>query len=280
MMHMKRALVLHKTLHYLILAVFLAAALIPIYWMINTSFKQNAEIYRINPTLWPEKFDFAAGYEKLLHSDFPKQLRNSFYVSMTVSVVSVLISFHAAYAIARMNFAGRRFGSRFILYCYLLPSSIMFIPMYMVVTKLGLSDSLLGLIVVYPTFVIPYATWILTAYLQSISKDIEQSAIVDGCTRIGAMYRIVFPLASPGIVSTFIFSFTMCWSEFLYSLVIITSRDHKTMTVGLADLIVTDIYPWAALSAGAVFSTIPVLLLFVLASRYVTTGLTAGGVKA
>lgn len=279
MKRLKTNVVWQKIVTYAVLAILLTAALVPIYWMLNTSFKQNAEIYRMTPTLWPAKFDFSSGYAKLLNSDFLIQLKNSFTVSMSVSVISVLISFHAAYAIARMNFTGRRFGSRFILYCYLMPSSIMFIPLYMVVTKIGLADTLFGLIFIYPTFVIPYATWILTAYLQSISKEIEQSAIVDGCTRIGAMYRIVFPLASPGIMSTFIFSFTLCWSEFLYSLVMITSPGNKTITVGLSDLIVTDVYPWAALSAGAIFSTVPILVLFLIASKYVTTGLTAGGVK-
>ena len=276
---MNKERVMQSYTTYIVLAAMLTFALFPLYWMINTSFKSDMEIYRLTPTFWPHKIDLTSGYLKLFETNYFIHMKNSLVVSLSVSVISVFISLLAAYAIAKMKFHGRKIGSRFILYCYLLPGSVMFIPLYQVVSTVGLLDSFLGLIFIYPTFVIPYATWILISYLKTISTEIEESAIVDGCTRTGVLFRIVLPLAMPGVMSTLIFSFMLCWSEFLYSLVMINTDSQKTVSVGLSSLIFGDVYPWATLSAGAVLTTIPIVLIFSLGSRYVQSGLTEGAVK-
>ena len=156
---------------------------------------------------------------------------------------------------------------------------VMFIPFYLLISRIGLTNSLFGLMLVYPTFTIPYATWILTSYFKTIPVEIEEASLIDGCSRVETMSRIFFPLASPGIISTMIFSFTLCWSEYLYALVFVTDSWNKTITVGLADLIFEDILEWGQLMGGAVIAAVPVVLLYMIASSGVVSGLTEGGVK-
>ena len=136
-----------------------------------------------------------------------------------------------------------------------------------------------ALYLIYPTFVIPYATWMLISYFKSIPKELEEAALIDGCTRVETLQKIIFPLALPGIMSTVIFSFTLCWSEFLYAFVIISDDLQKTVTLGLADLIVDDLYAWGPLMGGAAISTIPVIILYMFSSSFMVTGNAAGGVK-
>ncbi|MFC5702760.1 carbohydrate ABC transporter permease [Cohnella faecalis] len=263
---------------YIVLFALLIFAIFPVYWMLNTSFKSNAEIYRAIPSYWPSNFDFS-GYVKLFKGDFVIQLTNSFVISALVSVGSLFVSVLAAFALSRLNFRFRNFFSRSILYAYLIPKSVMYIPLYIFVSLLGLNNSILGLGVIYPTFVIPYATWMLVAHMKSIPVEIEEAAIVDGSSRLGAMFRVVLPLAWPGIITTLIFSFTLCWSEYLYALVIITKEHSKTITLGLASLIVEDVYPWGTLTAGAIIASIPVIILYFVGSRFMVSGATDGSVK-
>lgn len=149
----------------------------------------------------------------------------------------------------------------------------------MLVSKVGLSNTITGLMLIYPTFTLPYAAWMLIPYIRSIPYDIEEAAIVDGCNRIGSMYKIVFPLAIPGIVSTFIFTFALCWGEYLYSLVNINSTEMKTFPVIISNLIYGDIYPWGQIMAGGILAGIPILVVYMLASNFLVGGTTAGGVK-
>jgi multiple sugar transport system permease protein len=155
----------------------------------------------------------------------------------------------------------------------------MYIPLYIVTTNMGLRDSLWGLLLVYPTFTLPYATWMLISYFKKIPKELEEAAIVDGESKFGSMVKIVFPLAAPGIVATMIFAFTLCWSEYLYALVIITSSAKQTISLGLYDLIVDDLYAWGPLMGGSIFAAVPVIFLYFFASNYLVKGLAEGGVK-
>lgn len=275
----KRNRAVKKIILYVILAVFVIAALFPIYWMLNTSLKPNNEIYNLIPTFFPKKISLD-GYKRLFFkTGFFTHMKNSIMVSSVTSVVSVFFSMLAAYAIARFRFRGKNLISRGIIYSYLMPRSVMYIPLYLFVVQVGLNNSLGALYLIYPTFVIPYATWMLISYFKSIPKELEDAAMIDGCTRIGTLRRIIFPLSLPGIMSTIIFSFTLCWSEYLYAFVIISDDLQKTITLGLSDLIVDDLYAWGALMGGAAISTIPVVLLYMFSSGYLVTGNVAGGVK-
>ena len=204
---------------------------------------------------------------------------NSLFVSLIVSFGSIAISMPAAYAIARIKFSGRKKISKGILISYLMPRTVLFIPLYLLVTKIGLSNSLWGLVLVYPTITIPYATWMMISYFQSIPYDIEEAAIIDGCSRVQAMWKVCFPLAKPGIVSTLIFSYTLCWSEYLYALVIINDSDYKTIPLALADMVVGDVYAWGPLMGGSLIASIPVVIIYLISNRNLVGGLTAGGVK-
>ena len=268
-----------KFVTYAVAAVLIIFCLFPIYWMLITSLKTSTEIYKIIPTFWPKKLTFEGYYELFVEKGFLKNVWNSLLVSLIVSFGSIAVSMPAAYAIARIKFKGRKNISKGILISYLMPRTVLFIPLYLLVTKIGLSNSLWGLILVYPTITIPYATWMMISYFQSIPYDIEEAAIIDGCSRTQAMLKVCFPLAKPGIVSTLIFSYTLCWSEYLYALVIINKADYKTIPFALADMVVGDVYAWGPLMGGSLIASIPVIIIYLISNRNLVGGLTAGGVK-
>ncbi|MCA9910331.1 MAG: carbohydrate ABC transporter permease, partial [Anaerolineae bacterium] len=256
----------------------LIISLFPVYWIIITSFKANSEIFSLVPSMFPQQ-PTLDGYNELLNnSDFLYWLEHSAVISLVVASVSVAFSAVAAYGLARFRFRGRGAIGVLILIAYLMPPTLLFIPLYSMVTSLGLSGSLLSLMLIYPTLTVPYATWVLTTYFRGLSPEFEEAAIVDGCSRLQSFWRITVPLASPGIVSTFIFSFTLCWSEYLYALVI-ADRSTLTVPVGLSSFIVADVFRWNVIMAGAVITSIPIIVLYTLASKYIVSGLTLGGLK-
>ncbi len=231
------------------------------------------------PTIWPAKFTWDSYTDLLVNRKYFINIINSFIVSAVVSVGSVFISALAAYAFARLKFRGKRALSNSILYAYLMPKSVLFIPLYVLVSYMGLSNNLMGLVAIYPTFTIPYITWMLMSYFRTIPVALEEAAEIDGCGRLRTMFSVVFPLASPGIAATGIFSFTLCWSEYMYSLVIITKTSLKTLTLALSDMVVADVYAWGPLMAGSIVATIPVVLIYLGMSKNMVSGLTLGGVK-
>lgn len=255
-------------------------ALFPVYWTLNTSLKTQAEIYTMRPSLWPKEPSLAA-YRKLLFEsqDFLRSVLNSLLVSSVVAVLSVAVSSMAAYAFARVRFKGRYVLGNSILYAYLMPRSVLFIPLYVLVANMNLQNTLGGLMWIYPTFTIPYATWMLKSYFSSIPPALEEAAEIDGAGPWRTMLQVIFPLATPGIASTAIFAFTLCWSEYQYALVTVTQAKVKTLTLALSDMVVADVYAWGPLMAGSIIATLPVMLLYICASRYVVSGLTVGSVK-
>lgn len=270
---------LMKVLHRITIVSFLIVALFPVYWMLNTSLKTQGEIYNKTPTLLVNKPTLDNFAYLIFKTDFLIGLRNSLLVAVVVTLFSILIAYPAAYTIARMKFRGREVLSKTILLCYLLPASVLYIPLYIFVSRVGLTDNIAGLMLIYPTFTLPYVSWILIPHISSIPYDIEEAAIVDGCSRVGIMYKIIFPLAIPGIVSTAIFAFAMCWGEYLYALVNVTGTQMKTFPLVIAGLIYGDLYPWGQIMAGAIIGCIPILILYMLASRFLAGGATDGGVK-
>ncbi|OXM85417.1 carbohydrate ABC transporter permease [Paenibacillus rigui] len=264
---------------YATLIVLLIFALFPLYWMLNTSFKSQAEIYSMTPSFWPKHFGWGA-YDKLVNEkNFLTNVKNSVWVSLLVSFVSIVISMLAAYAISKLHFKGRGIVSKGILYAYLMPRAVLFIPLYMLVSGIGLNDSIYGLMLIYPTITVPYATWMLISYFKSIPTEIEEAAMIDGCTRLRTMLSIIFPLSAPGIAATFIFAFTLCWSEYLYALVVVTKSADKTITLGLSDMIVGDVFAWGPLMGGSILASIPVIIMYLFTSKFMVSGMTVGGVK-
>jgi multiple sugar transport system permease protein len=262
-------------------ALCLAALLVlfPIYWMAITSLKLPREIFRV-PSLWPQTVTLN-NYRILLEDKgFLINIRNSFVVALTVTVISVFISSLAAYSMVRFRYRFRSLFGRLILFAYLTPTSLLFIPLSILMARLRLGNSLQGLILVYLTFSLPVSTWLLQGYFRGVPRELEEQGMIDGLTRLGALFRIVLPLSAPGLAAVSIFTFTGAWNELLLALVLITSESQRTAPLGLNYLITSDVLPWGPLMAGAVLSSLPLILLYFLAPRFMVQGMTAGSVKA
>ncbi len=269
----------NNLLSNLLIVLMLVMALAPIYWMVNTSLKTNTEIFSKIPTFFPETPTLEAYSYLFNKTNFLVGLKNSLIIAFSVSIFSIIVAYPVAYTLARKVFKGKQTYSRSILFMYLLPTSVLYIPLYILVSKLGLTDSLAGLILIYPTFTLPYVAWILIPHIQTVPKGIEEAATIDGASQFEIMYKVVFPLALPGIISTTIFTFAMCWGEYLYALVNISSSRMETFPLILSGLIFGDMYPWGQLMAGAIVACLPVLIVYLLASSSLVTGSTDGGVK-
>ena len=268
-----------KVVTYGLLAVFVIMVAVPLFWMVTTAIKTNKELYEDfsyfpqRPTL--ENFVRVIVREKLLTN-----IRNSFSVSMITTLITVIVSSLAAFSIVRYRYPGREWIGRLILFKYLLPSAMLFVPLYVIVTALGLGNTQQGLILTYLTFTIPFCTWMLMGYFRGMPVELEEQAMVDGCTKIGAMLRILLPLSAPGLVASAIFSFTLAWNEFLLALVITMDQSTMTVPIKLSMMVVGDQYIWGQLMAGAVLASIPVGILYFIGQRFVVQGLAAGAVKS
>ena len=263
---------------YLALAVIVLIVLFPLYWMLTISLKTSRDIYR-EPSLWPRTItgdNFAALIGK---KNFFVNVRNSLIVSLLSSLVSVFISSLAAYSLTRLKFRGRGIVSRLILLAYLTPGSLLFIPLSVIVAQLQLGNSLHGLIILYLTFACPLSTWLLMGYFRGVPADLEEQAMVDGTTRMGALFRILLPVSAPGLAAVSIFTFTGAWNELLFALIFITSPDLRTVPLGLQYLITGDVFLWGQIMAGAVIAALPVMVLYFIANRFMVQGISAGAVK-
>ena len=275
---LRRRFMIGRVLSYVALGIAVLLVLFPIYWMIITSLKLPREIYRV-PSLWPKTFTLA-NYEKILSDgQFLIAIRNSLIVSFTVTIISVIISSFAAYSMVRFRYRFRGFVGRLILFAYLTPSSLLFIPLSIVMAQLRLGNSLFGLIMVYLTFSLPLSTWLLQGYFKGVPREVEEQGLIDGLSRIGVLFRIVLPLSAPGIAAVAIFTFTGAWNELLLALVLITSENQRTAPLALNYLITSDVLPWGPLMAGAVISSLPLMILYFVAQRFMGAGLADGSVK-
>jgi multiple sugar transport system permease protein len=269
------------TLH-LPLVPFILFALFPFYFMVVTSFKSDGELYDLKAVPFLIQRGATLEHYQLLLRDTPflTWLFNSVLVSVLATAISIVIAILAAYSLARLRFRGAPSFGTAVFITYLVPTTLLFLPLAQVVNRLGLADSVWALIVTYPTFLVPFCTWLLLGYFRTIPQEIEECAMVDGCTRFQALIRIVLPVAIPGIVCAVLFAFTISWNEFIYALTFISSTAQKTTTVGVtAELIRGDIFYWGSLMAGAVLGSVPIVLVYVVFMDYYVSGLTQGAIK-
>jgi len=265
---------------YFPLVAFLFVLLFPFYWMGITSFKPDNELlsrdgnpfWIINPTL--------AHVEKLLFkTEYPQWMWNTVLVSVTSTFFSLFASVLAAYSIERLRFRGAKQTGLAIFLAYLVPPSILFIPLASVIFQLGLFDTRLALILTYPTFLIPFCTWLLMGYFRTIPFELEECAMIDGANRWEILIKIILPLSVPGLISAGIFAFTLSWNEFIYALTFISSSEYKTVPVGVVtELVEGHVYHWGALMAGALFGSLPVAFVYSFFVEYYVSGMT-GSVK-
>jgi len=269
-----QTMVAYGALGFLVLLV-----LFPFYWMTITSFKTEDQMRSLVSMFWPSPAVLENYWQLLKKTDFLAWYGNSAIVAVSSTFVATAVGTIGAYALARLKFMGRAFMSSAVLITYLVPPSILFIPLYAQIRAFGMSDSLAGLIATYPSFTVPFVTWLLMGYFESIPLELEEAAMIDGATRFGAFRRVILPLAAPGVMAAALYAFTQAWNEFLYALVFITNVKLRTLPVGLSTFITGDVYGWGYLMAGAVLTTLPVIAVYIYLQKYMVEGLTAGSVK-
>ena len=263
---------------YGLLALFVLMVGVPLFWMVTTALKANKDLYE-DFTYLPRKPTFEHFVRVIQRDDLLTNIRNSFVVASTTTLVTVFVSAFAAFSIVRYRYWGRDWVGRLILFKYLLPTAMLFVPLYAIVVALGLGNTLKSLMLTYLSFTVPFCTWMLMGYFRSIPPELEEHAMVDGCTKLGALFRILFPLSAPGIVASAIFSFTLAWNEFLLALVFTSDQSTMTVPIKLSMMVVGDQYIWGQLMAGAVLASVPIAILYFLGQRFVVQGLSAGAVK-
>jgi len=273
-----------KTILYFFLFLVCFIAVFPFIWMVSSSFKGNSEIFTY-PPVWIPREPTTKGYTSLFFTPmygttrFIDFARNSLFVSLLTAIITVVIAALGAYGLSRFKFTGGGILKYLILLSQMLPGALLLIPLYMIMTKLRLIDSHWALIIAYISFILPYCTYLLKSYIDAIPPSLDEAALVDGCNRLTALYLIVFPIAAPGIVVTFVQAFIMGWNEYMFALAFLNQNSQWTIPVALGSFRGQYIVEWSYLFAGSVLLTIPVLLLFLFFQKWLITGLASGSVK-
>jgi ABC-type glycerol-3-phosphate transport system permease component len=260
------------------LTIFAVWTLFPFVWIIETAIKTNRDLYQ-DATLIPKHITGQHFQEVLQKTRFLIFLRNSLFVSVGTTVIAMVIGVLSAYAMTRLAFRGRVFMARAIIVTYLVPGALLFIPITQIALQLHLTNKAAGLIVIYLIFTVPFCTWLAISYFNTIPGELEDAALVDGATRLQSLVRVIIPLALPALAVIALFAFTNSWNEFFFALLLVTSDAQKTIPAGLAGLINGDVFQWGALMAMSLLSSLPPILIYILAQKWVVTGLAGGAVK-
>jgi len=256
------------------------AVVFPLIWMIVTSVKPQSELFSIPPTLMPETITFEHYRRLLTDTPFLQYFRNSMILAVTTTVVVVVLGTLGAYSLVRFKYRGREALATLVLFTYLMPSVVLVIPLYLMMAKLGLANTLASLVIAYTTFALPYALWLLRSFMSSIPVDLESAALVDGAGRMGAFVDVVLPQALPGIVSTALFTFILCWNEYLFALVLVNSDSVRPLTAGTMNMLITSFnIDWSLLMAASVMMSLPLIVIFTFLQGTLTKGFGAGAVK-
>jgi multiple sugar transport system permease protein len=255
-----------------------AWSLFPIYWMVISSFRAPNALFT-RPSMIPGPFSLES-YDTLLQvTDYPVQFRNSLIVASSVVVITIILSVMIAYAVTRFRVPGKTLIIGTMLYAYMFPPMLLAIPLYGIFVTLGIADSLLALVIAHCTLTLPLGVWLLWGFFKAMPFELEEAAMVDGCTRLGSFLRVVLPLSLPGIVTVAVFAFLLSWTDYAYALVMISSDTQKTLPVGIASMIGAFDMRWGEIMAGASLIAAPLFLMFMFLSRYFIQGLSAGAMK-
>ena len=268
-----------KIVGYVILAILIFWTFAPLYWMVVTSVKEPNEIYGTSATLFPNKWTWE-NYDILFNeTNFGTYFKNSMLIATTTTFLSLIFASLGGYAIVRLKFTGRRLLARGLVYTYLMPHSMLFIPLLATLITLNLQDTRTGLVLVYLGFTVPFCTWLLMGYFMSIPVELEEAGLVDGCSRLGVLFRIIMPITLPALAVVAFFSFTLSWNEYIYASVLTSSVEVKTIPAGIPNFIIGDVFFWGPMMASTFISSIPPLIVYFLFQRFLITGLTMGAVK-
>ena len=263
-----------------LLLAFVLFELLPFYWTLITAFKSTRQVTAFESVFWPapwtmEQFETLFGPTR----KFVLWYKNTLIVSIISTVVSVIVAAMGGYGLTRLRWRGANLFSSSVLIAYLMPAIMMFIPMYQIFTALRLTNSLAGLMVAYPVFVLPFATWLMMGYYASVPKEMEEAALIDGCNHYQAFWNVVLPLVLPALMAAAMFAITLAWKEFIFAYIFLSKDRLYTLTIGMAQMVVGDVLPWGELSAAALLMSIPVAALYIIGQRFMVAGLTAGAVK-
>jgi len=256
-----------------------AVMIFPVYWMIATAFKPGRDILRLDPKWVPAPVTLANFQDAISRSYYWNSVESSLIVVLSTVGISVALAFFAAVGVARFNFRGRKAFLIMIIVVQMVPLIALVIPIYLLLDSAGATDTLAGVILAYLVFILPFMVWTLRGFVANIPVELEEAAVIDGCTRVGAFLRVVFPLIGPGLVATGVYAFIQAWNEYIVAYVLLRSQDHQTLTVWLAGFTTNHGTAWGPLMAGATLTAVPVVVFFLLVQRHVTAGLTAGAVK-
>ena len=269
-----------RALNYALVVLVTLIVLFPVLWMVGSSLKSEADLFTLPPTLLPDPIS-TDGYQRALERPtFTVALSNSIFVAIGSTLLTLFITLHGAYALARVRFFGRDFFAKFILCFYMVPAILLVIPVYLIMRWMHLADSIFGVMIIHTVLNIPFCLWLLRAFFLTVPSELEEAAIMDGASIVGAFYRIILPISMPGVAAAGLFSFIASWSEFLLAYVLVTSNANKTLPVVLAEEIIGFEMRWQALLAMGVIVLIPIFFACLLFSRYLIEGLTTGAVKA
>lgn len=252
----------------------------PLFWMVSTSFKPQSELFRRPPDLLPEMWTIEHYWRLLSQTNFLIYFRNSVILSTATTVVVLVIATLGAYSLVRFRYRGRESLAFLVLFTYLLPSVVLIIPLYLMLVQMGLSNTILSLVIAYTTFALPYALWLLRSFMAGIPEDLESAALVDGASRMGAFKDVILPQLLPGIISTALFTFILSWNEYLYALVLVNSDAARPLTTGVMNMLISAFnIEWSLLMAASVMMSVPLIIVFAFLQSYLTRGFGAGGVK-
>jgi multiple sugar transport system permease protein len=270
---------LSRALSSVAMGIYLLMTLFPIYWMLLTAIKPSGELYVKVPTLWTPNPTMANLQHLFVYIPYLKMARNTFFVAFASTAIAVVVASLTGYSLSRLRFPGRDFLASAVFFTYLIPTTMILIPTYVLFARLHLLESLTGLVLTSLAAGTPFSVWMLKGYFATIPGELEDAARVDGSTRMQALYLIILPLAAPGMVACAIFTFTSAWQQYLWPLVLNNKRDLWTLAVGLASMMVNDVFLWGEIMGGAFLMGLPVLVLYFLGQRFLVGGLTAGAVK-
>jgi multiple sugar transport system permease protein len=252
----------------------------PLIWMVITSVKPQTELFRIPATFWPTEITFEHYRTLLEKTAFLKYMRNSVILSTSTTMLVITVAMLGAYSLTRFTYPGRERMAFLVLATYLLPSVVLVLPLYLMMVKVGIANSLFSLVVAYTTFALPYALWLLRSFMASMPEELEWAALVDGASRFGAFVDVVLPQAIPGIISTALFTFIVTWNEFFYALILVNTDEARPLTTGVITMLVTSFnIEWSLLMAAAVAMSLPLIIIFVFLQGYLVRGFAGTGVK-
>lgn len=261
------------------LGIFTVYLVFPVYWLIASALKPSEDLFLVPARLFPARISFENFYELFSGTKVSQYFVNSVITSVSVTVITIVISTLGAYSLTKYRFPGRKLISQLILLAYIFPGILILMPLYQMVVKFGLNNSLLGLILANLTFTVPFCLWMLHAFFLQLPQSLEESAMIDGCNKLGAFVRVLLPIASPGIVASGTFAFILSWNEYMFALIFVTSDMNKTLPLGVAGFLGHLTIDWGSLLASGVIAVIPIMLAFMFFQKYLIQGISAGAVK-